>query len=102
MKDRLWWGEGQVPARCDAFSPAALTSADYARFHFPAKLAGLKQWQFRPTNRVSYRYGNYGDILNLQSRDGTTRYDIEFVNRASTFSLSVCLSVCQSRTALFS
>ena len=31
----------------------------------------------------------------------TTRYDIDCVNRASTFSLSVCLSVCQSRTALF-
>ena len=30
----------------NAFSPAALTSTDYAHFHFPAKLAGLKQWQF--------------------------------------------------------
>ena len=25
---------------------AALTSTDDAHFHFPAKLAGLKQWQF--------------------------------------------------------
>ncbi len=35
--------------RCNAFSPAALTSADCTHFSFPAKLAGLKQWQFRPS-----------------------------------------------------
>ena len=39
-------GRGGEPGDFNAFSPAALTSTDYAHFHFPAKLAGLKQWQF--------------------------------------------------------
>ena len=46
LKIRQGIGRGGEPDDFNAFSPAALTSTDYAHFHFPAKLAGLKQWQF--------------------------------------------------------
>ena len=56
--------------------------------------------------RVRVRFGPLfaplpPSLAQLRRSQDTTRYDIDCVNRASTFSLSVCLSVCQSRTALF-
>ena len=56
--------------------------------------------------RVRVRFGPLfaplpPSLAQLRRSQDTTRYDIDCVHRASTFSLSVCLSVCQSRTALF-